>query len=163
MLRHSLGGAVIFISLEHFIALVLDVMPCLPSWKRREAIKALNPRMEQSSAANVVCWCKLNNTWDCEEHLCHQFLQYASFHSHLIPYPTLTSMFFVESSLTRKSQMRKSISRFYQSRLFALYFLIRNFLIRDFLILPYMSWKGPVVGNGMLDFVEDIFVGVRSH
>ena len=26
----------------------------------------------------------------------------------------------------------------------------------------YMSRKGPVVGNGMLDFVEDIFVGVKS-
>ena len=26
-----------------------------------------------------------------------------------------------------------------------------------------MSRKGPVVGNGMLDFVEDIFVGVKSQ
>ena len=26
-----------------------------------------------------------------------------------------------------------------------------------------MSWKGPVVVKGMLDFVEDIFVGVKSQ
>ena len=26
-----------------------------------------------------------------------------------------------------------------------------------------MSRKGPVVGRGMLDFIEDIFVGVKSH
>ena len=38
MLHHSLGGAVIFISLQHFIAFVLDLMPCLPSQRRREAI-----------------------------------------------------------------------------------------------------------------------------
>ena len=29
MLRHTLGGAVIFISLQHFIAPVLDLMPRL--------------------------------------------------------------------------------------------------------------------------------------
>ena len=27
----------------------------------------------------------------------------------------------------------------------------------------YMSRKGPKVGHGMLDFVEDNFVGVKSH
>ena len=26
-----------------------------------------------------------------------------------------------------------------------------------------MSRKGPVVGQGMLDFVEDNFVGAKSH
>ena len=27
----------------------------------------------------------------------------------------------------------------------------------------YMSRKGPVVGTRMLDFIEDNFVGVKSH
>ena len=27
----------------------------------------------------------------------------------------------------------------------------------------YMSRKGPEVGKGMLDFVEVVFVGVKSH
>ena len=27
----------------------------------------------------------------------------------------------------------------------------------------YMSWKGPKVGLGMIDFVEDNFVGVKLH
>ena len=40
MLRHSLGGEVIFLSLQHFIASNLDLMPCLPSRQRREAIKS---------------------------------------------------------------------------------------------------------------------------
>ena len=31
MLSHSLGGAVICISLQHFIAPALGLMPCLPS------------------------------------------------------------------------------------------------------------------------------------
>ena len=26
-----------------------------------------------------------------------------------------------------------------------------------------MSWKGPKVGQGMLDFVEDCCIGVKSH
>ena len=38
MLRHLLGGAVIFISLQHFIASALDLMACLPSRQRSEAI-----------------------------------------------------------------------------------------------------------------------------
>ena len=38
MLRHSLGGAVIFNSLQHFIAPALDLMTCLPSRQRRKAI-----------------------------------------------------------------------------------------------------------------------------
>ena len=32
-----------------------------------------------------------------------------------------------------------------------------------FILLVFMSRKGPKVGQGMLDFVEDIFVGVKSH
>ena len=40
-----------FFSLQHFIALDLDLMACLPYRQRREAIKALNPRKEQSIAA----------------------------------------------------------------------------------------------------------------
>ena len=47
MLRHSLGGAVILFSFQHFIAPALDLMHCLPSQQRREAIKALNLRREQ--------------------------------------------------------------------------------------------------------------------
>ena len=31
MLSHSFGGAVILLSLHHFIAPALDLMPCLPS------------------------------------------------------------------------------------------------------------------------------------
>ena len=42
MLRQSLRGAVIFVSLQHFIAPALDLMPGLLSRQRREAIKALN-------------------------------------------------------------------------------------------------------------------------
>ena len=30
-------------------------------------------------------------------------------------------------------------------------------------VVTCMSRKGPKVGIGMLDFVEDIFVGVKSH
>ena len=41
MLRHSLEGSVILFSLQHLIAPALDLMPCLPSGQRREAIKAL--------------------------------------------------------------------------------------------------------------------------
>ena len=41
MLCHSLGGAIIVISLEHFIAPALDLMACLPSRQSREAIKVL--------------------------------------------------------------------------------------------------------------------------
>ena len=40
MLNHSFGGAVIFISLQHFNAPSLDLMPCLPSRLRREAINS---------------------------------------------------------------------------------------------------------------------------
>ena len=29
--------------------------------------------------------------------------------------------------------------------------------------VEYMARKGPEVGKGMLDFVEDLFVGVKSH
>ena len=46
---NSFGGAAIFVSLEHFIAPALDLMPCLPSQQRREAIRALNPRKEHKS------------------------------------------------------------------------------------------------------------------
>ena len=41
MLRHSFGGAVIFLSLKHFIAPALDLMPCLPSRQKKEATRAL--------------------------------------------------------------------------------------------------------------------------
>ena len=41
MLHNSLGGAVILFSLQHFIDPALDLMLCLPSKQRREA---LNPR-----------------------------------------------------------------------------------------------------------------------
>ena len=47
MLRHSLRGAVILFSLHLFIASALNLMPCLHSGQRREAIKAINPRREQ--------------------------------------------------------------------------------------------------------------------
>ena len=40
-----------FFSLQHFIAPALDLMACLPSQQRREAIKVLNPRREQSITA----------------------------------------------------------------------------------------------------------------
>ena len=34
-----------------------------------------------------------------------------------------------------------------------------------YLFLPYglMARKGPEVGKGMLDFEEDVFVGIKSH
>ena len=47
MLCHTLGRAVIFVSLLHSIAPALDLMPCLPYRQRREALKALNPRREK--------------------------------------------------------------------------------------------------------------------
>ena len=47
MLHHSLGGAVIFISLEHFIAPALDLIPCFKAQGTRIAIRAFNPRSEQ--------------------------------------------------------------------------------------------------------------------
>ena len=51
MLQHPFEGAVIFVSLQHFIAPAFDLMPCLPSRQRREAIGAFNPRREHSIAA----------------------------------------------------------------------------------------------------------------
>ena len=42
MLHHSFVGELIFLSLKHFIAPSLDLIPCLPSQPRREAIRAFN-------------------------------------------------------------------------------------------------------------------------
>ena len=39
MLRHTLGGAVIFIPLQHFIAPALGLMPCLKAQGTRIAAK----------------------------------------------------------------------------------------------------------------------------
>ena len=41
MLHHSLGGAVIFISLQHFIAPALDLMPCLQARGTSECNKGI--------------------------------------------------------------------------------------------------------------------------
>ena len=41
MIRHSLGGAVIFISLQHFIAPALDLMPCLQARGTRDCNKGI--------------------------------------------------------------------------------------------------------------------------
>ena len=41
MLRHSLGGAVNFISLQHFIAPAFDVMPCLQAQGTRDCNKGI--------------------------------------------------------------------------------------------------------------------------
>ena len=39
MLSHSLGGAVVFISFQHFIAPALDLLPCLQAWGTRDCNK----------------------------------------------------------------------------------------------------------------------------
>ena len=44
MLHHSFGGAVIFFSLEHFIASALDLMPCLKAWGTRDCNKGVNTK-----------------------------------------------------------------------------------------------------------------------
>ena len=41
MLCHSLGWAVIFISLQHFIAPALDLMPCLQARDTKDCIKGI--------------------------------------------------------------------------------------------------------------------------
>ena len=41
MLRHALGGAVIFIYLQHFIAPALDLMPCLHARGMRDYNKGI--------------------------------------------------------------------------------------------------------------------------
>ena len=41
MLWHLLGGAVIFISLKHFIAPALDLMPCLQARGTRDYNKGI--------------------------------------------------------------------------------------------------------------------------
>ena len=41
MLRHSLGGVVILISLVHFIATALDLMPCLQARGTRNCDKGI--------------------------------------------------------------------------------------------------------------------------
>ena len=41
MLRHSLGGAVIFISMQHFIAPALGLMPCLQAQGTRDCNKSI--------------------------------------------------------------------------------------------------------------------------
>ena len=51
MLQHSFEGAMIFVSLQHFIAPAFELMPCLPSRQRREAIGTFNPRREHSITA----------------------------------------------------------------------------------------------------------------
>ena len=43
---YATQGAVIFIYLQHFFAPALDLMPCLTSRQRREAMKALNSGRE---------------------------------------------------------------------------------------------------------------------
>ena len=50
MLHHSLVGAVIFFSLQHFIALPLDYCPTCKAEVRGIAIRVVNSRREQSSA-----------------------------------------------------------------------------------------------------------------
>ena len=49
MLCKSLGGVVIFLSLQNFIAPALDEMHCLPSKHRREAIRACKVCMSRIS------------------------------------------------------------------------------------------------------------------
>ena len=39
MLCHALGGAVILFSLQHFIALAFDLLPCLQAWGTRDCNK----------------------------------------------------------------------------------------------------------------------------
>ena len=41
MLHHSFGGAVIFLSLQHFIAFALDLMPCLQARGKRDCNKGI--------------------------------------------------------------------------------------------------------------------------
>ena len=41
MLCQAFRGAVIFVSLQHFIAPALDLLSCLPSRQRREALVGL--------------------------------------------------------------------------------------------------------------------------
>ena len=49
MLRHSLDGAVTFISLQHFIAPALDLMPCLQARGMRDC---------KAGKAVVIKYCK---------------------------------------------------------------------------------------------------------
>ena len=44
ILRHSLAGVVIFISLQHFIAPALDLMPCLPSGQKEGGNKGIKSK-----------------------------------------------------------------------------------------------------------------------
>ena len=69
MLHHSLWGAVVFLSLLYFIAPALDLMPCLPSSRREEAIRTtrkeqLITAMKKNLNSNVscisFCWPKAN-------------------------------------------------------------------------------------------------------
>ena len=48
MLRHCFGGAVIVLSLQHFIAPASNLLPCLPSRGGREAIWAFYSRREHN-------------------------------------------------------------------------------------------------------------------
>ena len=62
MLHHSFWGAVIFLSLQPFIAPAMDLIPWLPSRHSREARKALNSRKEQpitetKKVPNTNVWC----------------------------------------------------------------------------------------------------------
>ena len=54
MLRHSLGGAVIFISLQHFIAPALDSMPCLQAQGTRDCNKGIKTMSTGSRGGEIV-------------------------------------------------------------------------------------------------------------
>ena len=41
MLRHSIGGEVIYFSLQHIIAPALDFLPCLQAWDMRDCNKGI--------------------------------------------------------------------------------------------------------------------------
>ena len=54
MLRHSLGGAVFFISLQHFIAPALDLMPCLQARGTRDCNKGIKTMSTGSGGGEIV-------------------------------------------------------------------------------------------------------------
>ena len=58
MLPHSLGWAVIFISLQHFIAPALDSMPCLQARATRDCNKGIKFKKDINT---LLCPSKSNS------------------------------------------------------------------------------------------------------
>ena len=82
MLRYSLGGEVIFISLQHFIAPALDLMPCLQARGTRDCNKGIKFKKgafkcckKEKFPPQYLTWLSKHTVWSkLSEYLWHSIL-----------------------------------------------------------------------------------------